>query len=517
VQPHPDRFEERLNRAKQPNGARPITKPAPPPTMIGSACYTAALFFAVKGEPAMCDTWVALGDSTATGTVIFAKNSDRPIFDCQPLVFNPRTAWPAHATLELEYVAIPQPEVTYATLGSSPYWCWGYEEGINEHRVAIGNEAIYTKTFRAGAQAYQSGHNPALGLLGMDLVRLALERSRTAAQAVEVLGSLVERYGQFGSGVPTKDHAAGGYDNSFLVADASEAWVFEAFGQHWAARRVPHGYTSISNQVSIRTEWDAQSPDLLDFARQQAWWPSDTDAPFDVARAYIDEQVSRQISHIRMMRSRQLLAEQAGQVTPQWMMRIARDHYEGTFLHGPYFDAADPDFLSLCMHVSPADFTWGNTASSCVAVLAPDEPAVFWWTPGAPCNGCYVPFFVEGGAVPPIVSQAGSTGKVVARPDQAKADSFAPASYWWMFRELIDQVKGDPLGARQGYYPTRNRVVRARFDQLEQAFAAEIPDVLRRYASARDSSILAGFSERCVGQVVAALADLRNELSDISS
>ena len=98
---------------------------------------------------------------------------------------------------------------------------------------------------------------------------------------------------------------------------------------------------------------------------------------------------------MRMMRSRQLLAERSGQVTPQWMMRIARDHYEDTFLQGPYFDAANPDFLSLCMHVSPADFTWGNTASACVAVL-PDKPGdlpVFWWTPGPPCNGCYVPFF----------------------------------------------------------------------------------------------------------------------------
>ena len=107
--------------------------------------------------------------------------------------------------------------------------------------MAIGNEAIYTKTFRAAAQAYRAGHSPALGLLGMDLVRLALERSRSAAQAIDVLGSLVERYGQFGSGVPTKDHAAGGYDNAFLVADPSEAWVLEAFGQQWAARRLSTG------------------------------------------------------------------------------------------------------------------------------------------------------------------------------------------------------------------------------------------------------------------------------------
>ncbi|MEN9933997.1 MAG: hypothetical protein RLZZ387_576, partial [Chloroflexota bacterium] len=159
----------------------------------------------------MCDTWVALRDVTASGNVIFAKNSDRPMFDCQPLVRHPRATWSAGSTLALEYIAIPQAQTTYATLGSSPYWCWGYEEGINEHRVAIGNEAIYTRTFSAAAAAYRAGNAPRFGLLGMDLVRLGLERGRSAAEAVEVMATLVEQYGQFGSGVPAKDHAEGGY------------------------------------------------------------------------------------------------------------------------------------------------------------------------------------------------------------------------------------------------------------------------------------------------------------------
>jgi secernin len=460
----------------------------------------------------MCDTWVALGDITTTQTVIFAKNSDRPIFDCQPLMFTPRTSWPRYSSLQLEYLTLPQADITFATLGSSPYWCWGYEEGINEYRVAIGNEAIYTKTFRDAARAYQVGRGPALGLLGMDLIRLALERSRSAAEAVDVIGKLVERYGQFGSGVPTKAHATGGYDNSFLIADPLEAWVLEAFGQEWAARRLIQGCTSISNQVSIRTDWDAQSPRLVDHAEHNAWWPA-TQGRFDVARAYIDEHVPRQLSHIRQQRSRQLLAEAAGEISPQLMMRIARDHYEGTFLEGPAFDAADPDFLSLCMHVSPADFTWGNTASSCVAVLSrsPEEPPVFWWTPGPPCNGCYVPFFVEGSQLPAIVSQAGVAGKQIVPPPEAVADAFTPTSYWWLFRQLMDTVKGDSIEARPGYYPQRNRIVRARFDQLEQQFAAEVPDTWRRYVAAGDPRTLNLFTERCVERVVNELQGMINE------
>ena len=330
------------------------------------------------------------------------------------MISSARRTWPAGALLQLEHIAIPQVEVTYATLGSSPYWCWGYEEGINEHSVVIGNEAIPTKTFRHAAEQYRQSGTAELGLLGMDLVRLALERSRTAHQAVEVIGALVEQYGQFGSAVPAKSHDLGGYDNSFLVADPHEAWIVEAVGRRWLARRIRHGTTSISNQPTIRTAWDLGSPDIVDYAVEMGWWPEQLERSFDFARAYSDDRVPRQVSQLRLMRSRQLLVEQQGQITPQWMKRIARDHYEDTFLQGPYFDAADPDFHSLCMHSSAADFTWGNTASSCIAVLprSVSELPVFWWTPGPPCNGCYVPFFVHGSQLPAVVTAAAPSASV---------------------------------------------------------------------------------------------------------
>jgi secernin len=467
----------------------------------------------------MCDTWVALSDVTLSRNVIFGKNSDRPIFDCQPLVFSPRKEWPANSHIQLEYVQLPQVDVTYAHLGSRPYWCWGYEEGINEYGVVIGNEAIFTKTFRDAAQSLETGHQPELGLLGMDLIRLALERSKSAQQAVEVIGALIERYGQFGSGVPTKSHREGGYDNSFIIADPHEAWVLEAVGKRWAARCTSQGYTSISNQPSIRDQWDLGSRDLQAFAAEQGWWSEAERASFDFARAYIDERVPRQVSHIRATRSRQLLAEQAGQITPGWLRRIARDHYEGTFLQGPYFDATDPDFLTLCMHVSPADFTWGNTASSCVAVLPKSdaELPVFWWTPGPPCNGCYVPFFPDGSRLPEMVSNAGTFGDKVVAPPQAEPDTFSHDSYWWLFRRLMDTAKGDPIHSVPGCYPERNPRVRAAFDPLEGVFEAELPDVIRKAVKRRETDpkaaadILDEFSERCVDKVVSAIRELMTE------
>ncbi len=462
----------------------------------------------------MCDTWVALRDATLSGQIMLGKNSDRPIFDCQPLVFFPRQRWSPGSRIELEYIELPQVELTYATLGSSPYWCWGYEEGINEHSVVIGNEAIRTKTFRQMAEQYRQRGEADLGLLGMDLVRLALERSTNARQAVEIMGALIEQYGQFGSGVPTKPHDLGGYDGSFLIADPHEAWIVEAVGQRWLARRISQGTASISNQPSIRMAWELGSPDVVDYAVEMGWWPSELQSQFDFARAYIDDLVPRQVSHLRAMRSRQLLAEQQGRITLPWMRRIARDHYEDTFLQGPYFDAADPDFHSLCMHASSAGFTWGNTASSCVAVLprSTDELPVFWWTPGPPCNGCYVPFFVHGSHLPAIVSTAGTFGKRVMPADVAGEDGFSEQSYWWLFRELIDQVKGHPVACLPSLYSTRNPIVRAQFDALEQAFEAETAGVMQEAVAAKHpdaaAAILDDFTQRCVDQVLAALHEL---------
>jgi secernin len=461
----------------------------------------------------MCDTWVALADTTFTGQVILGKNSDRPVFDCQPLLRHRAQQWSAGSRLQLAYVELPQAVETYATLGSSPYWCWGYEEGINEHGLVIGNEAIFTRTFREAAAAHQAGVGPELGLQGMEIVRLALERSRTAAQAVAVMGELITAYGQFGSAVPGQDHVAGGYDNSFLITDPAEAWILEAVGQRWAARRLTRGVSSISNQPTIRDHWDAGSTDLETYARHQGWWPVDQSDPFDFAWAYVDEQVPRQVSQLRLARSRQLLAEQTGRISPAWMMRIARDHYEDTFLGGPYFDAADPDFQSICMHASTANFTWGNTASSCIAVLpgSNDKFPVFWWTPGPPCNGCYVPFFVHGSRLPEVVTKAGTSGKTVVPPAQAAVDTFSPASYWWRFKCLMDQVKGGDGRSRPGHYLRKNRLVRAQFDRLEAAFAAELPDVLSEAVdqSGRPAGhILADFTGRCVDRVVAVLDEL---------
>lgn len=109
--------------------------------------------------------------------------------------------------------------------------------GVNSFGVAIGNEAVFTKA-RRGPEA----------LTGMDLLRLALERSQTAKQAVEIIIELLTKYGQGGN--CGYDHKFF-YDNSFIAADKTEGYILETSGKKYITKRIA-GMASISNRLSIQ-------------------------------------------------------------------------------------------------------------------------------------------------------------------------------------------------------------------------------------------------------------------------
>ena len=188
----------------------------------------------------MCDTLCARGPA---GTV-FAKNSDRPPGEVQ-------VTWPFGrrssngCTLRTQYLTIGDTGA-HAALLSCPTWIWGAEHGVNEYGVAIGNERVGTTHDAARAK-------PAL--TGMDLVRLGLERSRSAAEAVDVMIGLLESCGQ--GGITDAAHGEA-YDSSFLVADPGEAFVLETAGTDYAVAPA-RGAAAISNRLAIGTEWTRAS------------------------------------------------------------------------------------------------------------------------------------------------------------------------------------------------------------------------------------------------------------------
>ena len=449
-------------------------------------------------RPWSCDSFVVLPAGTADGSMLLGKNSDRPVNEAQPLRYVSARAPERGDRIRLAYVEIADDCETLAHVGASPYWCWGHELGLNERGVAIGNEALFTRDLARNQHAARAGASPEPGILGMELLRLGLERGRTAVEAMEAMIALLERHGQWGAGVPGASSADGAYDNSYLIADRSEAWVLETSGRRWIAARVRDSSWSVSNQATIRSEWDRASDDIADHARDAGWWGDESGGRFDFAAAYTDPHVPLQVSHIRLQRSRQLLrdATHGAGVDVAAARSVLRDHLEGTFLEGPYFNAARPDFLTLCMHSHPSGFTWGNTASSGVFVLPADNrPPHLWWAAATPCTSVYVPVFV--GNLPEVLGHTGTPRPPSYNPEHAPDDVPVEGSYWWTFQQLLEAVKDDALGSA---FVDRQPQVRAAFDPLETAWRAELDDLLE---GAADPVLLAAFTRQCVEQALA--------------
>nr|XP_019596240.1 PREDICTED: secernin-2 isoform X3 [Rhinolophus sinicus] len=182
--------------------------------------------------PCSCDCFVSVPPASAIPAVIFAKNSDRPRDEVQEVVFVPAGTHTPGSRLQCTYIEVEQVSKTHAVILSRPSWLWGAEMGANEHGVCIGNEAVWTKEPVGEGEA----------LLGMDLLRLALERSSSAQEALHVITGLLEHYGQGGS--CREDTTPFCYHNTFLLADRTEAWVLETAGRLWAAQRIQGGITA---------------------------------------------------------------------------------------------------------------------------------------------------------------------------------------------------------------------------------------------------------------------------------
>jgi dipeptidase len=208
------------------------------------------------------------------------------------------------------------------------------------------------------------------------LIYVALQRAKTAREAIEVMTDLVAEFGYYSSG------------ESFSIADPEEVWILEMIGKGqgekgavWVARRIPNGYISgHANQSRITTfplndsKNCMYSKDVISFAREKGWFSgankdfsfSDVYAPVDFGGArFCDARVWAGFNKVASgmeqyteyakglikhggensfpINRMPLWIKPDKQLSVQDVMDMMRDHFEGTDLDmtkdlgaGPY-------------------------------------------------------------------------------------------------------------------------------------------------------------------------------------
>jgi dipeptidase len=400
----------------------------------------------------MCDTVVAIGNSTKDGSVIFGKNSDRYPNEVQNLVYLPREKHSPNSNVECTYISIPQVEETYAVLLSKPFWMWGCEMGSNEHGVTIGNEAVWSK------EPIRE-----IGLLGMDLIRLALERSKNALEALKTITSLLEEHGQGG---PCKRGKELGrlYQNSFIIADPKEAWVLETADRFWIAEKVKNVRT-ISNSLTIGKEYDMIHPDLIPHAIKKGYCKSESEFHFSNCfipkfRLYhlLTENQSRSQAFAGGIKKQkctiEFLLRNEGKITVQSIMEILRDHNVSQEKKANW-DPSKGKAKSICHHATGMSVP-DQTTGSHVAQLKPDVQ-VHWMTgTSTPCTAIYKPIFLP---------KPGLTYEIEQGNEEYNSECL-----WWQHERLQRLVLQD-YQKRLGFY-------REERDELEDKYVKQVEVLL---------------------------------------
>lgn len=229
---------------------------------------------------------------------------------------------------------IPEAPVTYTRTGN-----------MNEHQVVVGETTF-------GGRKELSGPS---GLLDYgSLIYMALERAKTAREAIQVMTDLVAEHGYASSG------------ESFSFSDKNEVWMMEMIGKGkgqkgavWVAVKIPDGYVAAhANQARIR-QFPLNDPqnciyskDVISFAKEKGWFKG-SDKDFSFAETYAPltfgalrgcearvwslfnratkGQVSMDfVKAVPGAKPMPLYVKPAEKLDPRGVMALMRDHYEGT-------------------------------------------------------------------------------------------------------------------------------------------------------------------------------------------
>lgn len=230
-------------------------------------------FLTIAAVALACTNFIVGKDASADGSVICTYNAD------DYGMFIGLCHYPAakHAKGEMRKIIdwdtkqyhgeIPEAAETYSVIGN-----------INEYQVTIG-ETTY------------GGREEMVDTTGIidygSLIYIALQRSKTAREAIKVMTSLVEKYGYCSEG------------ESFTICDPNEAWIMEMMGCGgdkkqkvvWVAVRIPdNAISGHANQarIGVFANYDTEvihSKNVVKFAREKGWY-SGSDKDFSWKNAY---------------------------------------------------------------------------------------------------------------------------------------------------------------------------------------------------------------------------------------
>lgn len=384
----------------------------------------------------MCDTIVALGKATVDGTTLFGKNSDREPDEVQNIVIYPRRQHKDGAEVRCTYIAIPQADETARIVLCQPFWMFGAEMGANEYGVFIGNEALFTREKPARS-----------GLTGMDLLRLALERSRSAAEALDIIIRLLEKYGQGGNCGYRQKFL---YMNSFLIADSHDAFVLETVKSWWAWKKITDIW-SISNVISISQDFDAVSPGLIENAVKKGWCKTESD--FNFNKCYTDPLITwGAAAKGRQACSRNILSQKNGSLTTADFMEILRDH------GGRENFRPDKHSGTICMHAADKLIRRSQSVGSLVGKTTGDNLYVYVTGSSNPCMSPFYPIFSAGTTSPAGYLEGGT--------------EYNGETFWWECERLHRRALLHYSDALKAIQPPIREYEKAMLKSVESAAAA---------------------------------------------
>lgn len=320
---------------------------------------------------------------------------------------------------------------------------------INEKQVAIGETTI-------GGRREFRNNNGFFDVTNLSV--LAMERAKTAREAIQIMGDLAVKYGY-------KDNG-----EELSVSDTKECWVFEIVGPgplweqgasepgaFWVAERVPDGHVAVSANSAVIGNIDFDDhenfmygPGIREFAAEKGWWDPKSGKPFNW-RWDFNGAVRTDYSYRRVVQMFRRVAPSLGStiaeqdppfsVPVEKKLSIAdinslqRDHYEGTEYYMGNSITAGPwnnprRYQGINFTVDGQKYSWQRQVASvqCEYTITtqsrgwlPDEiGGLVWFGAANPDATCYVPLYASMTKINEIMNtKAGSQ------------QQFTRDSYWW--------------------------------------------------------------------------------------